>query len=66
MKNENSTQIDPADLVTTAEAATMLKMSANAFRIFVHRYGADLRRLRLGRRRTYFLRTDILQVLAKV
>ena len=66
MKIEDSPTIDPADLVTSQEAALMLSMSANAFRIFIHRYGGDVRRLRLGKRRTYFLRADILRLLVRV
>lgn len=54
------------DLVTASEAAQMFSMSVNAFRIYVYRYGKSLKRFRLGGRKIYFSRTELLSLLVEV
>lgn len=54
------------ELLTASEAAEMLSMSVNAFRIFVHRYGSEIKRVKLGKRKTYYLRSSILAQLEAV
>jgi hypothetical protein len=58
--------MDPNELITAEEAAQMLSMSVNAFRIFVHRYGSKIKKVRLGKRKFYYLRTSVLALLEEV
>lgn len=53
--------MEPKDLITAKEAALMLSMSINAFRIFIHRYGSGIKKVKLGKRKTYFYRTSLLE-----
>jgi hypothetical protein len=55
--------MDPKDLITAQEAAEMLSISVNAFRIFVSRHRSKIRRVKLGKRKTYFYRSNILSLL---
>ncbi len=55
--------MDPNELITAEEAAAMLSMTVNAFRIFVHRYGSRIKKVRLGKRKTYYLRSSLLALL---
>jgi len=52
-----------SELITAEDAAQMLSMSVNAFRIFVHRYGSKIKKVRLGQRRTLYYRSSILALL---
>ena len=54
------------ELLTAKEAAEMLSMSVNAFRIFVHRYGNKIKKVKLGKRKTYYLRSSVLALLQEV
>ena len=58
--------MDTKEFITAEEAASMLSMSVNAFRIFVHRYGGKIKKVRLGKRKTYFLRSSLLALLQEV
>ena len=58
--------MNPNDYVTAAEAAVMFRMSVNAFRIHIHRYGSSVRKVRLGRRKTFYARQDLLSLLTPV
>ncbi|MGI6525348.1 MAG: helix-turn-helix transcriptional regulator [Bdellovibrionota bacterium] len=58
--------METKELLTAQEAADMLSMSVNAFRIFVHRYGNKIKRVKLGKRKTYYLRDSILALLEVV
>lgn len=58
--------MDPKELITAEEAAQMLSMSVNAFRIFVHRYGSRIKKVRLGKRKFYYLRASVLALLEEV
>jgi predicted HTH domain antitoxin len=51
------------EFITAEEAASLLSMSVNAFRIFVHRYGNKIEKRKLGRRRVLFNRTSVLAAL---
>jgi hypothetical protein len=53
--------MEPKELITAKEAALMLSMTVNAFRIFVHRYGGKIKKVKLGKRKTYFYRTSLLE-----
>lgn len=53
--------MEPKELMTAKEAALMLSMTVNAFRIFVHRYGGKIKKVKLGKRKTYFYRTSLLE-----
>jgi hypothetical protein len=55
--------MDTKEFITAEEAAEMLSMSVNAFRILVHRYGSKIKKVRLGKRKTYFLRASVLALL---
>jgi hypothetical protein len=55
--------MEPKELMTAKEAALMLSMTVNAFRIFVHRYGDKIKKVKLGKRKTYFYRTSVLEQL---
>jgi|LakMenEpi03Aug12_release.lakeMendotaPanAssembly.Ray.scaffolds.fasta_scaffold6000907_1 hypothetical protein len=55
--------MESKELITAEEAALMLSMSVNAFRIFVHRYGTKIKKVKLGKRKTYFYRTSVLSLL---
>lgn len=55
--------MEPKELMTAKEAALMLSMSINAFRIFIHRYGSRIKKVKLGKRKTYFYRTSLLEQL---
>jgi hypothetical protein len=52
-----------SELITAEDAAQMLSMSVNAFRIFVHRYGSKIKKVKLGQRRTLYYRSSILALL---
>ena len=52
------------DLLTAAEAASILRMTVNAFRIFVHRNGGKIKRVKLGPRKTFYLRASVLALLS--
>lgn len=58
--------MDTKELLTAEEAASMLSMSVNAFRIFVYRYGSKIKKVKLGKRKTYFLRSSLLALLQEV
>lgn len=51
------------EFITAEEAALLLSMSVNAFRIFVHRYGSKIEKRKLGRRRVLFNRSSVLAAL---
>lgn len=55
--------MDPNEFITAEEAASLLSISVNAFRILIHRYGSRVERRRLGKRRVYFLRASVLGLL---
>jgi hypothetical protein len=55
--------MDTKEFITAEEAASLLSMSVNAFRIFLHRYGNKIERRKLGRRRVLFSRSSVLSVL---
>ena len=56
-------QLIGSELLTAKDAAEMLSMSVNAFRIFVHRYGSKIKKVRLGKRKTFYYRSSILALL---
>jgi len=58
--------MDQKEFITAEEAAEMLSMTVNAFRIFVHRYGGKIKKVRLGKRKTYFSRASVLALLQEV
>lgn len=58
--------MNPNEYVTAAEAAVMFKMSVNAFRIHIHRYGSSVRKVRFGKRKTFYVREDLLSLLTPV
>lgn len=51
------------ELITANEAASILSMSVNAFRIFAYRYSSRIKKAKLGKRKTYFYRSNILSLL---
>ncbi len=51
------------EFVTAEEAASMLSMSVNAFRIFVYRYGSRVKKVRLGKRKMLYLRASLVALL---
>ena len=51
------------EFITAEEAANLLSMSVNAFRILVHRYGEKIEKRRLGKRRVYFSKASVLSLL---
>jgi hypothetical protein len=55
--------MDQKELITADEAASILSMSVNAFRIFVSRYSTRIKKAKLGKRKTYFYRSNILSLL---
>jgi hypothetical protein len=55
--------MDTQEFITAEEAAQMLSMSVNAFRIFVHRYGSKIKKVRLGKRKTYYLRASLVSLM---
>ena len=55
--------MDTKEFITAEEAAQMLSMSVNAFRIFVHRYGSKIKKVRLGKRKTYYLRASLVSLM---
>lgn len=55
--------MDTKEFITAEEAASLLSMSVNAFRIFVHRYGTKIEKRKLGKRRVLFRRSSVLAVL---
>ena len=59
-------EINNQELLTAKEAAEMLSMSVNAFRIFVHRYGEQIKKVKLGKRKTYYLRSSLVALLQEV
>jgi hypothetical protein len=58
--------MDTKEFITAEEAAEMLSMTVNAFRIFVHRYGSKIKKVRLGRRKTYYLRASLIALMQDV
>ena len=59
----NTNDLLGSELLTAEDAAQMLSMSVNAFRIFVHRYGSKVKKVKLGKRRTLYYRSSILALL---
>lgn len=55
--------MDTKEFITAEEAAQMLSMSVNAFRIFVHRYGSKIKKVRLGKRKTYYVRASLVSLM---
>jgi hypothetical protein len=55
--------MDIKEFITAEQAAWELSMSVNAFRIFVHRYGHKIEKVKLGKRRVLFRRSSVLSVL---
>ena len=55
--------MDTKEFITAEEAAEMLSMTVNAFRIFVHRYGGKIKKVRLGKRKTYYLRASLIALM---
>lgn len=55
--------MDIKEFITAEQAASILSMSVNAFRIFVHRYGHKIEKVKLGKRRVLFRRSSVLAVL---
>jgi predicted DNA-binding transcriptional regulator AlpA len=55
--------MDTKQYITAEEAASLLSMSVNAFRILVYRYGNKIEKRRLGKRRVYFLKSSVLALL---
>ncbi len=55
--------MDTKEFITAEEAAEMLSMSVNAFRIFVHRYGSKIKKVRLGKRKTYYVRASLIALM---
>jgi predicted HTH domain antitoxin len=55
--------MDQKEFITAEEAAEMLSMTVNAFRIFVHRHGSKLKKVRLGKRKTYYLRASLVSLM---
>lgn len=58
--------MDAKEFVTAAEAAAMFSMSVNAFRIHIHRYGKSLKKFRVGGRRIFYSRTELLSLFVEV
>lgn len=58
--------MDIKEFITAEEAAEMLSMTVNAFRIFVHRYGSRIKKVKLGKRKFYYLRSSLLALLEEV
>jgi hypothetical protein len=56
--------METSELLTADQAAAMFGITVNAFRIYVHRYGKNIKRVKLGRRKTYFLRSNLLEHLS--
>jgi hypothetical protein len=59
----NTNDLLGSELLTAEDAAQMLSMSVNAFRIYVHRYGGKIKKVKLGKRRTLYYRASILALL---
>jgi hypothetical protein len=59
----NTNDLLGSELLTAEDAAEMLSMSVNAFRIFVHRYGSKVKKVKLGKRKTFYYRSSILALL---
>jgi hypothetical protein len=55
--------MDTKEYLTAEDAAEMLSMTVNAFRIFVHRYGGKIKKVRLGKRKTYYLRASLVALM---
>lgn len=55
--------MDTKEFITAEEAASLLSISVNAFRILVYRYGNRVEKRRLGKRRVYFSRASVLALL---
>jgi hypothetical protein len=51
------------EYLTAEDAAEMLSMTVNAFRIFVHRYGSKIKKVRLGKRKTYYVRASLVSLM---
>lgn len=58
--------MDTNELLTAAQAASMFSMTENAFRIFVHRNKEKVVVVRLHRRKTFYLRSNLLGLLETV
>lgn len=63
---QGSFSMSPNDLITAWEAAQLFSMSINAFRIHLHKYGKDIKRYKLGKRRILFSKKDLLSLLEEV
>ena len=59
----NTKELVGSELITAEDAAQMLSLSVNAFRIYVHRYGSKIKKVRLGKRKTFYYRSSILALL---
>jgi predicted DNA-binding transcriptional regulator AlpA len=55
--------VNTKEFITAEEAASLLSMSVNAFRILVYRYGNKIEKRRLGKRRVYFLKSSVMALL---
>ena len=55
--------METKDLMTAEEAAEMLSMTVNAFRIFVYRYGSKIKKVKIGKRKTLYLRASVMALL---
>lgn len=55
--------MDTKEYLTAEDAAEMLSMTVNAFRIFVHRYGSKIKKVRLGKRKTYYVRASLVALM---
>ena len=58
--------MDANELMTAAQAAEMFSMSENAFRIFVYRNKEKVRVKRFGRRKVFYVRSNLLSLLEDV
>ena len=59
----NTKELEGSELITAEDAAELLSLSVNAFRILVHRYGSKVKKVRFGKRRTLYYRTSVLALL---
>jgi hypothetical protein len=55
--------MDTKEFITAEQAASLLSISVNAFRILVYRYGSKIEKRKLGKRRVYFSRASVLALL---
>jgi len=52
-------------LLTTAQAAELLSMTENAFRIHIHRYGRNIERVCVGKRKYYYPLSSVRKLMKK-